>query len=101
MRATTDGRDPEGDRHPQAARDPDDERYPGERRGLYLFLTELRPAATRYCGERSMLAFAIRRALSGNDLARLRHARDLFNCLPKTLRRELSSTLVRAPQGPV
>ena len=31
------------------------ERYPGERRGLSLFLEELRPAAARVCGADSLL----------------------------------------------
>jgi len=83
-----------------SAGEPVSERYPGERLGLSLFLAELRPAVRRCCGESSMLSAAIRRALSDNDLARLRHARDLFNRLPRDTRQELSSSLVHPQRGP-
>ncbi len=76
------------------------ERYPGERRGLGLFLDDLRPAATRICGAESILAYAIRRALRSNDLDHLRHARRIFNHLPREQRRELSAACVtRRPTG--
>ena len=70
------------------------ERYPGERRGLSLFLEELRPAAARVCGADSLLLHAIRRALRSCDLEHLRHARSIFNHLPRAQRRELSSACV-------
>jgi hypothetical protein len=47
------------------------ERYPGERRGLSLFLEDLRPAAARLCGTDSILVHAIRRALRSGDLGQL------------------------------
>lgn len=70
------------------------ERYPGERRGLSLFLEDLRPAAARVCGTESILAYAIRRALRSGDLDHLRHARTIFNHLPREQRRELSAACV-------
>jgi hypothetical protein len=70
------------------------ERYPGERRGLSLFLEDLRPAAARVCGAESILAYAIRRALRSGDLDHLRHARTIFNHLPREQRRELSAACV-------
>ena len=70
------------------------ERYPGERRGLSLFLEELRPAAAKLCGANSLLLHAIRRALRSCDLDHLRHARSIFNHLPREQRHELSSACV-------
>lgn len=70
------------------------ERYPGERRGLSLFLEDLRPAVARVCGSDSLLLHAIRRALRSCDLDHLRHARTLFNHLPRAQRHELSSACV-------
>ena len=48
------------------------EHYPGERRGLSLFLEDLRPAVTRVCGPDSLLLHAIRRALRNGDLDHFR-----------------------------
>jgi hypothetical protein len=74
------------------------ERYPGERRGLSLFLEDLRNAAARVCGPDAILVHAIRRALRGHDLDHLRHARTLFNHLPREQRRLLSvACVVRGP----
>ena len=70
------------------------ERYPGERRGLSLFLEELRPAAAAQCGADSLLLHAIRRALRSGDLDHLRHARTIFNHLPREQRHELSAACV-------
>jgi hypothetical protein len=70
------------------------ERYPGERRGLSLFLEDLRPAVTRVCGPDSLLLHAIRRALRNGDLDHLRHARTIFNHLPREQRHLLSSACV-------
>ena len=74
------------------------ERYPGERRGLSLFLEDLRPAAVRLCGRDSLLVHAIRRALRTGDLAHLRHARTLFNHLPREQRHDLSAACVAHPE---
>lgn len=74
------------------------ERYPGERRGLSLFLEDLRPAAGRVCGLESILVHAIRRALRSGDLDHLRHARTIFNHLPRDQRRELSAACVARSQ---
>lgn len=70
------------------------ERYPGERRGLSLFLEELRPAAASLCGPHALLLHAIRRALRSGDLDHLRHARAIFNHLPREQRHELSAACV-------
>jgi hypothetical protein len=70
------------------------ERYPGERRGLGSFLEDLQPAVARQLGEDALLHHAIRRALRSGDLDHLRHARTLFNHLPREQRRELSSAIV-------
>jgi hypothetical protein len=70
------------------------ERYPGERRGLSLFLEDLRPAVAGICGPDSLLAHAIRRALRSGDLDHLRHARGIFNHLPREQRHALSSACV-------
>src|SRR5215213_9734346 len=74
------------------------ERYPGERRGLSLFLEDLRPAAARLCGADSILVHAIRRALRSGDLDHLRHARTIFNHLPRDQRRQLSAACVARGQ---
>lgn len=76
------------------------ERYPGERRGLSLFLEDLRPAAFRLCGPDSLLVHAIRRALRTADLDHLRHARTIFNHLPREQRHELSSACVAPADNP-
>jgi hypothetical protein len=70
------------------------ERYPGERRGLSLFLEDLRPAVAKLCGPDSLLLHAIRRALHSADLDHLRHARTIFNHLPREQRHELSAACV-------
>ena len=74
------------------------ERYPGERRGLSLFLEDLRPAAIRLCGADAILVHAIRRALRSGDLDHLRHARTIFNHLPRDQRRQLSAACVARGQ---
>lgn len=71
------------------------ERYAGERRGLQLFLQDIAPAVEAECGRGSLVLQAIRRALRDGDLLRLRHARQLFNHLPRELRQRLSASLVR------
>ena len=76
------------------------ERYPGERRGLSLFLEDLRPAAARLCGTDSILVHAIRRALRSGDLGHLRHARRIFNHLPRAQRGQLSAACVTHRQEP-
>jgi hypothetical protein len=77
------------------------ERYPGEGRGLRLFLEELLPVVARD-GRHPMLLHAIRRALESGELAHLRHARQLFNHLPRPERQALSTALLgpRRPHGP-
>lgn len=74
------------------------ERYTGEQRGLQLFLQDIAPAVEHECGAGSLVLQAIRRALRSRDLARLRHARQLFNHLPRELRQRLSASLVREQQ---
>ena len=69
------------------------ERYPGERHGLIAFLKDLQPVAAGLLGEGTLLQHAIRRALDGGDLDRLRHARTLYNNLPKEQRQQLSRAL--------
>ena len=77
------------------------ERYPGEGRGLRLFLEELLPVVARD-GRHAMLLHAIRRALESGELAHLRHARQLFNHLPRPQRQALSTALLvpRQPDCP-
>ena len=70
------------------------ERYPGERRGLSLFLEDLLPEALRACGRDAILPHAIRRALRTGDLDHLRHARTIFNHLPPEQRRRLSAACI-------
>jgi hypothetical protein len=70
------------------------ERYPGERRGLSLFLEDLLPEALQACGCHSILPHAIRRALRTGDLDHLRHARTIFNHLPREQRRRLSAACI-------
>ena len=76
------------------------ERYPGERRGLSLFLEDLRPAVAGVCGANSLLAHAIRRALRSSDLDHLRHARTIFNHLPRAQRQALSAACVTPAEPP-
>ncbi|MCB1883758.1 MAG: hypothetical protein KDG89_07150 [Geminicoccaceae bacterium] len=70
------------------------ERYPGERRGLGLFLRELAPVVEARLGTASLLHHAIRHAVRQDTLERLRHARRLFNALPKEVRQELQAGIV-------
>jgi hypothetical protein len=77
-----------------------EERYPGERRGLGLFLEELLPIVERRGDGLALLRHAIRRALETGELARLRHARQIFNFLPRAERQSLSSALLGARARP-
>jgi predicted component of type VI protein secretion system len=70
------------------------ERYPGERRTLALFLTDLQPVVEAALGRDCLLFHAIRRALGSGELAALRHARGVFNQLPRELKAEVSAGLV-------
>ncbi len=72
-----------------------EERYPGERRGLTLFLEDLAPVVASELGESCLLHHAIRAALRSSSLQRLRHARRLFNHLPREVRQRLSEALLR------
>lgn len=81
-----------------------DERYPGERRGLRLFLEELLPAVDRTAagdGVPSLLRQAIVRALRTGELLHLRHARQLFNHLPRDRRQALSTAMLRPKTRPL
>ena len=75
------------------------ERYPGERRGLSLFLEELAPVVEVCLGRDSLLFHAIRRALIRGALDRLRHAKHLFNALPRPVRQELQAGIVARPEA--
>jgi hypothetical protein len=75
-----------------------DERYPGERQGLGLFLEELQPVVARQLGEGSILHHAIRKALKTSRLEALRHARALFNSLPRDERQTLQAGIVATPE---
>lgn len=70
------------------------ERYPGEQRGLTLFLEELLPVVAAELGKAHLLHHAIRRALRLGTLQSLRHARQLFNNLPREQKQHLSQGLV-------
>ncbi len=72
-----------------------EERYPGERRGLTLFLEDLAPVVASELGDSCLLHHAIRAALRSGSLRRLRHARRLFNHLPRGVRQRLSEALLR------
>lgn len=74
----------------------DGERYPGERRGLTLFLAELQPAVERIVGRDSLLYHRIRAALRRGDLAALRSARQMFNNQPRALKQRLSLAIYGA-----
>ena len=74
----------------------DEERYPGERRGLTLFLGDLLPVAERELGPDSLLAHGARRALRRTTLRDLRHARQIFNVLPREIRARLTRGIVAA-----
>jgi hypothetical protein len=75
------------------------ERYPGERRGLSLFLEDLLPAVEGVYGRPSLLFHAIRRALATGDLDHLRHARAIFNHLPREHRQLLAGAVVAGNRG--
>lgn len=77
----------------------EEERYPGESTGLRLFLEDLSPVVADELGPDSLLHHAIRRALSTHRLAHLRHARQLFNQLPRPVRQRLSTALLAAQAG--
>lgn len=79
--------------------DLEDERYEGERRGLSHFLEEIHPLAEDYLGASHLLVHAIRRALKSDELSHLRHARELFNRLPRPVRQDMSQGIVAYP-GP-
>lgn len=72
----------------------EDERYPGESTGLRLFLEELSPVVASELGPDSLLHHAVRRALASHRLAHLRHARRLFNHLPRPVKQRLSTALL-------
>lgn len=74
------------------------ERYPGERQGLGLFLEELQPVVARQLGQGSILHHAIKKALKTGRLEALRHARALFNSLPRDERQTLQAGIVATPE---
>lgn len=74
------------------------ERYPGERQGLGLFLEELQPVVERQLGTASLLHHAIQKALRTHNLEALRHARALFNSLPRDDRQALQAGIVATPE---
>jgi hypothetical protein len=67
-----------------------EERYPGERRGLKLFLEGLLGAVDEHLGRDALLYHRIRTALERGDLASLRAARQMFNHQDTALKRRLS-----------
>ncbi|MFP4269900.1 MAG: hypothetical protein ACLFTL_04965 [Alphaproteobacteria bacterium] len=67
-----------------------EERYPGERRGLKLFLEGLLGAVDEQLGRDALLYHRIRTALERGDLASLRAARQMFNHQDTALKRRLS-----------
>jgi hypothetical protein len=67
-----------------------EERYPGERRGLKLFLEGLIGAVDEHLGRDALLYHRIRTALERGDLASLRAARQMFNHQDTALKRRLS-----------
>jgi hypothetical protein len=70
------------------------ERYPGEQRGLTLFLAELQPVVELLLGQDHLLWHAIRRALQNGHLQALRHARQVFNNQPREIKQLLSLGMV-------
>jgi hypothetical protein len=76
------------------------ERYPGERRGLGLFLAEMQPIVERTLGHDALLFHGIRRALRHGSLAELRRARRLVNHQPEAIRRTLYDGLVHRGTAP-
>ena len=78
----------------------DEERYPGERRGLKLFLEGLIGAVDEHMGRDALLYHRIRTALERGDLASLRAARQMFNHQDTALKRRLSlAREQRRPKG--
>jgi len=69
-----------------------EERYPGERRGLRLFLEGLLGAVDEHLGRDALLYHRIRIALERGDLKSLRSARQMFNHQDTALKRRLSMT---------
>lgn len=67
-----------------------EERYPGERRGLRLFLEGLIDAVDEELGRDALLYHRIRIALERGDLPSLRAARQMFNHQDTGLKRRLS-----------
>jgi hypothetical protein len=78
----------------------EEERYPGERRGLTLFLGDLLPVVERELGSDSLLAHGARLALRRATLQALRHARQIFNALPRETRGRLTKAIVAAGPAP-
>jgi len=77
-----------------------EERYPGERRGLKLFLEGLLGAVDELLGRDALLYHRIRTALDRGDLASLRAARQMFNHQDTALKRRLSlGREQRRPKG--
>ncbi len=68
----------------------EDERYPGERRGLRLFLEGLVDAVDAELGRDALLYHRIKIALERGDLGSLRAARQMFNHQDTALKRRLS-----------
>lgn len=79
--------------------DMDVERYPGERRGLTLFLHGLLPVVKQMMGTDALLYHRVDRALESGSLRALRAARQMFNMQPRDLKHRLSQGLC-APQAP-
>jgi hypothetical protein len=67
-----------------------EERYPGEARGLRLFLEGLLVAVEAELGRDVLLYHRIRTALERRDLKSLRDARQMFNHQETELKRRLS-----------
>ncbi|MCB2011227.1 MAG: hypothetical protein R3C70_10815 [Geminicoccaceae bacterium] len=78
----------------------DEERYEGESRGLACFLAEISARVGERLGRHSMLYHAVQKALAHRDLKSLRHARDLFNALPRPERLELSAAVLATTLEP-
>ena len=70
------------------------ERYPGEQRGLTLFLLELQPVVEMVLGEDHLLFHAVRRGMQKGSLETLRHARQVFNNQPREIKQLLSLGMV-------
>ncbi|HEX2527233.1 MAG TPA: hypothetical protein VHL31_13175 [Geminicoccus sp.] len=77
------------------------ERYPGEQRGLTLFLAELQPVVELVLGQDHLLWHAVRRALQKGSLESLRHARQVFNNQPREIKQLLSLGMVEEERAGV